>query len=140
MLQGGAGRSSTRLEALSAAAGGDRRVEAFVLARRGLKLHSAFLRDRSRGEPPDELPLFEQALSIRRELGDEAGIAESLFHIGLVHQVVRGDSRTSLPFFDESYHRALALGDELLMSYAFRHSGFARQEAGEREAGGAGAP
>lgn len=112
----------------------DDELRAFALARRGLALHSEFLRDRSGGEPPQELELFERALALRRELGDERGIAESLFHVGLVHQVVRGDSPASREFFQESYDRARALGDELLMSYAIRHVAFADQEAGDLEA------
>jgi tetratricopeptide (TPR) repeat protein len=119
------------IDTLAARAEGDRRIEALVLARRGLKLHSWFLEDRSRGEPPDELRLFDEALAIRRGLGDEGEIAESLFHVGLVHQVVRGDSQAALPYFEESYERAGAAGDELVASYAVRHLGFARQEAGD---------
>lgn len=134
MVQGGYGdQVEAALDDLAGLAGGDRRIEAFVLARRGLKLHSEFLRNRDAGEPPDELPLFEQALAIRREIGDEEGVAESLFHIGLVHQVVRGDSPASQPWFQESYDRAREQGDELLMSYAVRHLGFASQEAGDNE-------
>jgi tetratricopeptide (TPR) repeat protein len=117
---------------------GDPGLQAFAVARRGLALHAAFLRDRSKGEPPEELPLFERALAMRRELGDERGVAESLFHVGLVHQVVRGDSETSRPFFQESYDRAQQLGDEVLMSYAIRHVAFCDQEAGHLERAEAG--
>jgi len=121
------------IDAVAELAGDDRRIGAFVLARRGLLLHTAFLHDRSRGEPPDELGLFEEALALRRGLGDEADIAESLFHVGLVHQVVRGDSPASLPWFQESYDRGAAAGDEVLMSYSVRHLGFAHAEAGDAE-------
>jgi tetratricopeptide (TPR) repeat protein len=120
--------------AVEASAGGDRRLEAFVLARRGLALHSAFLHDRSRGEPAGEMHYFERALTLRRELGDERGIAESLFHVGLVHQVVRGDHATARPFFEESYERASALGDDVLASYALRHVAFCDEDAGDLDA------
>src|SRR5687768_5200074 len=80
-----------------------------------LALHGAFLRDRSQGEPPEEMEPFERALQPRRELGDAHGVAESLFHVGLVHQVVRGDNDVSRPFFAESYERPREIGDELLM-------------------------
>jgi tetratricopeptide (TPR) repeat protein len=123
---------------LEGGAPGDPAVQAFVLDRKGLKLHGEFLRDRNSGEPPDELSLFEQALAIRRELGDEAAIAESIFHVGLVHQIVRGDQEGSRPFFDESYERARAAGDRLLMSYAIRHVAFCDQEAGDLERAEAG--
>jgi tetratricopeptide (TPR) repeat protein len=125
------GELERAIDAVETLGVGDRRAEAFVLERRGLRLHTAFLHDRSAGEPPDELPLFEQALGLRREIGDERGIAESLFHIGLVHQVVRDDSPASLPWFQESYERAREAGDDLLRSYTVRHLGFAYQEAGD---------
>jgi tetratricopeptide (TPR) repeat protein len=112
---------------------GDRRLEAFALARRGLKLHATFLHDRSKGEPPDELPLFEQALAIRREIRDQQGIAESLFQIGLVHQVVRDDSAAARPFFEESYERAVALGDDVVASHALRHVAFCDEADGDEE-------
>ena len=65
-------------------------------------------------------------------------IAESIFHVGLVHQIVRGDQEGSRPFFDESYERARAAGDRLLMSYAIRHVAFCDQEAGDLERAEAG--
>jgi hypothetical protein len=99
-------------------------LTAFALARRGLALHGEFLRDRSAGEPPGELELFERALALRRELADEAGIAESLFYVGLVHQVVRGDHATARPYFEESYERASRLGHDVQASYALRHVAF----------------
>ncbi len=132
-------RSSDLAEAIDAVemvarARGDRRLEAFALARRGLALHTSFLDDRSRGEPPGQLDYFERALELRRELGDERGIAESLFHVGLLHQVVRGDHETSRPLFEESYERASALGDDILASYALRHVAFCDEEAGDLDA------
>jgi tetratricopeptide (TPR) repeat protein len=121
------------IDAVADIAVDDPRIEAFVLSRRGLLLHTAFLHDRGRGEPPDELRLFEEALTIRRALDDARDVAESLFHVGLVHQVVRGDSPGSFPWFQESYERAREAGDGLLMSYAVRHLGFARAEAGDAQ-------
>jgi tetratricopeptide (TPR) repeat protein len=112
---------------------GDRHLRAFALARRGLALHGGFLRDRSAGEPPGELELFERALELRRELGDQRGVAESLFHVGLVHQVVRDDHDTARPFFEESYDRAVALDDDVLASYALRHVAFCDEDAGDRD-------
>src|SRR5437764_641861 len=42
------------------------------------------------GAVEEELALVERALALRRELGDEAGIAESTFRVGLVHQLFTG--------------------------------------------------
>jgi tetratricopeptide (TPR) repeat protein len=112
----------------AAAERGDPSLEAFALARRGLALHGEFLRDRPRGEPPGEMELFERALAIRREIGDEDGLAESLFQVGLVHQVVRGDHETARPFFEESRRRA---ADDVTASYALRHIAFCDDAAGD---------
>jgi tetratricopeptide (TPR) repeat protein len=117
-----------------AARGGDQRLTAFALARRGLALHGGFLRDRSTGEPPGELELFERALALRRELADEAGIAESLVYVGLVHQVVRGDHASARPYFEESYERAVRLGDDVQASYALRHVAFCDAADGDLDA------
>jgi tetratricopeptide (TPR) repeat protein len=63
---------------------------------------------------------------VRRELGDVEGIAESLFQLGLVHQVLRQDLEAGAPCFRE----ALALvervpdADLLLRSEIHRHVGF----------------
>jgi tetratricopeptide (TPR) repeat protein len=124
------------IDTVSRLGGDDRRVEAFVLSRRGQLLHVAFLQDRDAGEPPGEMQFFEQALAIRRELGDERDIAESLFHVGLVHQVVRGDSPASVPWFEESYELARRAGDEILMSYSVRHLAFAHGLDGDHELAG----
>jgi tetratricopeptide (TPR) repeat protein len=118
----------------AAEARGDSRLTAFALAHRGLALHGDFLRDSSQGEPPGEMDFFERALALRRELGNKRDIAESLFHVGLVHQVVRGDHRRARPFFEESYDRARALGDDVLASYALRHIAFCDQDAGDFDA------
>jgi tetratricopeptide (TPR) repeat protein len=115
----------------AAAERGDRSLEAFALSRRGLALHGDFLRDRSRGEPPGELELFERALELRRDLGDMNAFAESLFHVGLVHQVVRGDNETSRPFFESSYGAAT---DPVTRSYALRHIAFCEDAAGDEAA------
>ena len=39
----------------------------------------------------------ERAVAIRRQIGDATGVPESLFHLGLVHQVLRGDWDVSIP-------------------------------------------
>lgn len=71
-----------------------------------------------------EEALFERALSLRREVGDRAGIAESLFGLGLVHQVLRGDWDAAEPYFFEALIEADAHGDLLTRSEAHRHVGF----------------
>lgn len=105
---------------------------ATALDLRGRALHARFLADRSAGEPDGELELFERGLALRRA-DDARGRAESLFHVGLVHQVVRGDGARSEPYFEESYRLAGEAGDDVLESYAVRHLGWTRQERGDVE-------
>jgi tetratricopeptide (TPR) repeat protein len=73
-----------------------------------------------------EEALFERALAARRELGDVEGIAESLFQLGLVHQVLRGDMDTGSPYFREALGLVESVpdADPLLHSEIHRHVGF----------------
>jgi hypothetical protein len=80
------------------------------------------------------MPLFERALEIRERLGDRRGVAESLFHIGLVHQITRQDGPAALTCFRRSYELAREAGDAILMSYAVRHVGYMEQAAGSLDA------
>ena len=58
-----------------------------------------------------ELELFERPLAIRRQIGDATRAPESLFHLGLVHQVLRGDWDASIPLFQEALSLAEPDGD-----------------------------
>jgi uncharacterized protein HemY len=50
-------------------------------------------------------------------------VAESLFHVGLVHQIFKGDWDTAQGYFERARDLAEAAGDELLLSEAHRHIG-----------------
>jgi hypothetical protein len=65
---------------------------------RGMSLHQQYLDTSRTAEPPEELSSFERGLSYRQQVADQHGIAKSLFHIGLVYDIVRQDHKTSLPF------------------------------------------
>ena len=113
-----------------AATSGDRKAEAAALSLQGMTLHFRAIdvpaEQRSTIDPRPEETLFERALAVRREVGDVEGIAESLFQLGLVHQVLRQDLEAGAPCFRE----ALALVervpdvDLLLRSEIHRHVGF----------------
>jgi tetratricopeptide (TPR) repeat protein len=120
-----------RLEDLARAEEDDELLAA-SLDLRGRALHARFLADRGAGEPEGELELFERALELRAP-DDARGLAESHFHVGLVHQVVRDDGPRSEPFFEESYRLAGEAGDDVMRSYAVRHLGWTRQERGDVE-------
>lgn len=67
---------------------------------------------------------FERALAIRRELGDGRGVAESLLHMGWVHQVLLGDGATAMPLFRQALALAEPDGDPHVLSELHRHIGF----------------
>jgi tetratricopeptide (TPR) repeat protein len=104
---------------------GDRVLEAAALDRLGMLAHfRAIEGDLAEADSDAEVSLFEQALRIRRELGDPAGEAESLFGLGLAHQVLRGDWETAMPYYREALELAEKHGDLLLRSEVHRHIGF----------------
>ncbi len=109
---------------------GDRRLEANALSVRGMTLHFRAIdlppTERASIDPGSEETLFEQALALRRELGDTEGIAESLFQLGLVHQVLRRDLDAGAPFVHEALEvvATVPAADVLLRSEIQRHAGF----------------
>ena len=108
-----------------ARADGDRALEAAVLDRQGMLMHFRALDDDpARADSAGEEALFQQALTIRRDIGDPAGTAESLFGLGLVHQVLREDWDAAMPYYWEALDLAERYGDLLLRSEVHRHVGF----------------
>jgi hypothetical protein len=94
-------------QALGAArAAGDRRSEAATLAEQGMLLHYRAIElsaeERGAIDPGPEQALFEQALAARQDLGYGEELAESLFQIGLVHQVLRREGDAAAPYFREA--------------------------------------
>lgn len=103
----------------------DRLTEAAALDRLGMLTHFRALgRGSGDVDAASEMDLFEQALATRRKIGDNAGIAESLFGIGLAHQVHRGDWDTAMPIFREAQALAEEHADDLTKSEIQRHIGF----------------
>ncbi|MEY9895227.1 tetratricopeptide (TPR) repeat protein [Catenulispora sp. MAP12-49] len=103
----------------------DRRAEAAALDKLAMVLHYRALennRDTSNAEA--EEALFRRALAIQREIGDQAGAAESLFGIGLVHQVLLHDWDTAMPYYREALPLADQHADAYVRSECYRHLGF----------------
>lgn len=70
---------------------------------------------------------FERALAIREELGAVAEAAESLFSVGLVHQILRQDWSQAVVYFRRALELAegeAAKGDLYTRSEIHRHIGF----------------
>ncbi|MEU5786673.1 tetratricopeptide repeat protein [Micromonospora purpureochromogenes] len=103
-------------------------VEADLALARGRILHARFLDDRV--EDPRELPLFQRAAELYRQLGDARGEAEALFWVGCVHQVIRQDEESAAQAFARARELATGVGDRLTLSYVLRHLAFAEQAAG----------
>jgi tetratricopeptide (TPR) repeat protein len=111
-------------DALSAAP--DAASEAAALHQLGWLMHwraiDSIVDGQVRSSDPDaEEALFQRALDIRRSLGDPAGVAASLFGVGLVRQVLRRDWHSAIDLF----RSALPLADDLITrSEIHRHIGF----------------
>jgi len=104
---------------------GDRVEEATALTRLGMLAHfTALGGDLTRADSAAEEGLFAAALALQRETGDLAGAAESLFGLGLVHQVLRGDWDAAMPFYREALTLAEGYADEMVRSEVHRHIGF----------------
>jgi tetratricopeptide (TPR) repeat protein len=76
---------------------------------------------------------FETALARREALGDSRGVAESLFHIGLVHERLENYDQAQ-DFYRRAYALARERGHLLEQSYASRHLGGAAQAMGDLDA------
>lgn len=112
----------------------DRAAEAGVLDRLAWLMHfQALDRDREGVDPDVEEALFQRSLAIRRDLGDQAGVAAALFGLGLVHQVLRRDTAAGFPFFRDALELAERHGDALLRSECHRHVGFHHLQREEAE-------
>jgi tetratricopeptide (TPR) repeat protein len=105
-------------------------IEADLALARGKLLHARFLDGRANRDER-ELPLFERAVELYRELDDGANLANALFWVGCCHQVVLDDEQAALDYFHTAYDLAAELGADLVRSFAVRHLGFAALSTGE---------
>ncbi len=77
-----------------------------------------------------ETPLkyFEQALALRKEVNDQKGVVESLFHIGTTHQNRIGrtdeDLERAFEYFQEAYALAKEGGFRREKAHVARHLGY----------------
>jgi tetratricopeptide (TPR) repeat protein len=79
--------------------------------------------------------LFRQALAAWHAAGQRAAIAQSLFGLGLVYQVLRNDWTSAMPYFWQALELADANHADLyLRSEVHRHVGFYFLAAGEEPA------
>jgi tetratricopeptide (TPR) repeat protein len=112
---------------------GDRASEAAAADRLGLALHYENISRLMQGIQPApadidaEQTLFREALNFREAAGGLAGIAQSLFGLGLVFQVLRGDWTSAIPRFWRALEIVEEIGDAADLytrSEVHRHVGF----------------
>lgn len=109
---------------------GDRAGEGAALAQQALLLHYQAIElapeEREAVDPAPEQELFDRSLALRLEVADVEGVAESLFGLGLVHQVLRRDALAGARYHHEAFAliETLADADTLLRSEIYRHVGF----------------
>lgn len=108
---------------------GDRRTTAIAVNGLGLVEYSKILLS-GRTDFGAATGLFNTALALRRELGDDRGVAESLFDLGLAAQMSAQDGRAR-ELFQQSYEISTRLCDRLLMSYALRHLAYLLEAEGK---------
>lgn len=95
----------------------------------------SYLKEFGRSTLAIPLQYFERGLSIRRETGDQRGIAESLLHIGWVYQHRVGadeeDMLKAFRHFQKAYRLAGNSDDSLLKAEAARHLADVYRRRGE---------
>jgi len=112
-------------EAMVAIAGGDPAARAKVLVCDGnLAL--------SQGDSADAWADYEQSLTIRRELGDRAGIAQSLNSLGLAAWI-RGEYATARPLLQESLAIRRELGQERGIAFSLQNLANLIRDQGQLE-------
>lgn len=117
--------AGTLLRQALAQAGADRATEADVLDRLGWLSHfQALDRGIDATHVDEELAAFQRALDIRREIGDQGGVAAALFGIAVAHHVLRGDWDTAMPYLWEALELAGPHADDITRSEVHRHVGF----------------
>ncbi len=99
----------------------------------GLSMHTDYLATDRSQEPEGEMYHFERGLELRQQGGTAVQIAESLFHVGLVHDVIRREYPQAAVYHQQAYDLAREAGDKVMASYAIRHLGFTRWAADDKE-------
>jgi non-specific serine/threonine protein kinase len=118
-------------------AGGRRWLEG-LLARTGpatpraqaLARGAAGLLARLNGDLNRALTLHEEALALRRQIGDELGVASELSHLAIVMSE-QGDRVRARALFEESLARSRALGDRVRVAGALQNLGITARLQGQ---------
>jgi non-specific serine/threonine protein kinase len=99
---------------------------------RGRLLAGASMIERGRGQFDRAQTLLEEAISIRRELGDDDGVASALRHLGALYYD-KGDVETARELTEQSLDIRRRLGNTLGVAQALNNLGVMAQIEGDHE-------
>lgn len=99
---------------------------------RAKALHGAGTLAYVQGQHERGMALYEQALALRRELGDAEGIARSLSNLGMVAQYL-GDYERAAASFEEALDWSRGLGDEWLIAISLNNLGTLARDRADYE-------
>jgi CHAT domain-containing protein/tetratricopeptide (TPR) repeat protein len=100
-------------------------------AERGSVLNNAGLVHAALGEYPRALELYEQALAVRRQAGDEPGLATTLHNVGFAYHELRRREQARARY-GEALALRRGLGDRLGVAETLNNLGALQGELGER--------
>ncbi len=83
-----------------------------------------------RGEDESGVRFLEEAIPICREIGDEVGLSEALYHLGYI-RLLKGDYPNALALFGESLELARARDDRARVAFDQIFTGIVRMDLGE---------
>jgi tetratricopeptide (TPR) repeat protein len=73
---------------------------------------------------------FLRAISLRQKVGDQHGLAQSYFYLGLTYEQQKQPA-TAMRYYQQSLALSNSIGDKVLQSYAHRHIGGLKEEQGQ---------
>lgn len=86
----------------------------------GLALYS---RAFSTGEFNLAKPFYDQALRLREQFSDSRGVAETIFHLGLLKEYSENSKSQAMDYYKQGYRLAEKEGHKAELSYLSRHIG-----------------
>jgi tetratricopeptide (TPR) repeat protein len=105
-------------------------AEPVPLVLKAKSLNRAGILARDQGDYPAAQALFEESLSLYREIGDERGIAYQLNNLGIVARYQRDYARAVM-LYQQSLELQRARGDEVGMAAVLNNLGCAAQDQGD---------
>jgi len=112
---------------------GDQELTALAADAAGMQRYTTWFSSQKAEDLAAADRMFRRALALRAPRGDAPVLADSEFHVGLVHQM-RGEREQARSRFEAALRIAERLRDPLRASYALRHLGYMAQLRGDARA------